>query len=567
MDRNSTVYQKTRALLAEWEISLCKNVYIESSDYQHSIAYFFPEKFAALNRELSEFGARIASELEPLVNENNLAINLPRLESYNTVGEPIDQVVHHPSYIAAGDIIYGSKLLEKMAKPGGLSACLALFFLSSHAGEAGHNCPIACSAGIIRVLKKLNDFPNQSFYIEKLISPSYVANFTGAQFLTEIQGGSDVGLNATRAEKEGALWRIYGEKWFCSNAGADLIFITARFDSKSHGTKGLGLFLVPAEWDGKKNAYVIRRLKDKIGTRSMATGEIDFLGACAIPVGPLEEGFHLVMDNVLHLSRLFNTFCVLGMAKRAYMIAHSYARYRVAFDHPIIDYPLIKENLAKIKAENTALLSGAFVAARMQDDMDLSTDVAPEKKLLIRLLVNLMKYFSAFLSVQHVHHALDILAGNGTIENFSSIPRLLRDCIVCENWEGTHNVLRMQILRDMLRYNVDQLYIEYIQDKCNKINSPDKKNIEIYLLDIAEKLKLFHELPSELQLLEIEKIVERMVIVYCAVMLLEEALHQEKEMRVTTKLDCYNYFCMLHLNNQPMQKNKNYLSLITKMVG
>ena len=93
----------------------------------------------------------------------------------------------------------------------------------------------------------------------------------------------------------------------------------------------------------------------------------------------------------------------------------------------------------------------------------------PNMKLLLRLLVNFQKYLTAFWSVQHIHHSLDVLAGNGTIESFSPIPRLLRDSIVCENWEGTHNLLRAQIHKDILKYNIDQIYLKYMQDKLAEI--------------------------------------------------------------------------------------------------
>src|SRR5262249_43953173 len=158
------------------------------------------------------------------------------------------------------------------------------------------------------------------------------------------------------SKDENGNWRISGEKWFCSNANADLILMTARYDPSIAGTKGLGLFLVPALLDShEQNRYTFRRLKDKLGTRSLATAEMDFHQAYAIPIGKPEDGFKILMDNVLHSSRLFNTVCVLGMARRAYHIAMAYANHRMAFGHPIIDYPLVQENLARIKVENVSL--------------------------------------------------------------------------------------------------------------------------------------------------------------------------------------------------------------------
>lgn len=566
LETTQTANQVAQQAFVHWQQEIKQNVYQSDTDFVHSINYYFPEKTSELKTELEKFGALVGDQLETLVSENNLADNLPRLEQYDVVGHRVDKIVYHPSYVQAGDIIYQSRLLGKMKEPGGLLPCLSLLFLSSQTGEAGHNCPIACSAGILRVLQKLTDFPQKAHYIEKLTAPSFQSNFTGAQFLTEIQGGSDVALNAVYAlpEKNG-VWRIYGEKWFCSNASADLMFVTARYDEALPGTKGLALFLVPARWEHKKNRYQIRRLKNKIGTRTMATGEIDFYGAYAYQVGPVKEGFHLVMDNVLQLSRLFNTFSVLGMGRRAYTIAKAYAKHRVAFSHPIEHYPLVKETLARIKAENTAMLAGAFATARLQDECDKNPN--ENTKLVLRLLINLQKYLSALWSVEHIHLALGVLAGNGTIETFSALPRLLRDCIVCENWEGTHNVLQAQVLKDMLKYEVDQIFCTYMNEELAKssLSSQYTHTLSAELEKLKQALLAFRQQDKELQLLQIRLIVDRMTFLYCALVLLNEATHQQKTTGSQSKLDAYHYFYSRHINQTHLSYDKDYLELITRL--
>lgn len=569
MDENLSPTQLARQAFAKWQEAIQQNIYAIDADFQHTIQLHFANQYKKIDEELNAFGQLVATELEPLVQENNLSQNLPRLDAYDAIGNRIDHVHHHPSYIAAGDIIYGSHLLEKMAEPGGLMACLSFLFLSAQTGEAGHNCPIACSAGIIRVLQKLNEFPNKAHYLEKLTAPAFTNNFTGAQFLTEIQGGSDVGLNAVQAEKDAdGNWRIYGEKWFCSNANANLIFLTARYDQTKLGTKGLALFLIPAEWNNQKNLYKIRRLKDKIGTRSMATGEIDFNGAYAIAVGDFETSFYLVMDNVLHLSRLFNSYCVLGMARRAYFVAHAYAQHRVAFSNAIINYPLVQENLAKIKAENTAMLAGIYATAHLQDKVDIS-ETNQEKKLLLRLLVNMLKYLTALWSVEHIHHSLDVLAGNGTIETFSPIPRLLRDCIVCENWEGTHNLLRTQIHKDILKYSIDQLYLAYMSDELMQLKqySQHTHGIKQKLDLLANELVAFRQLGQAQQALKIKYIVDQMAILFCGLNLLIEALDQQKNNDNSSKLDCFYYFSLLHVDDQKINHDADYLELLTRIIN
>lgn len=415
----------------------------------------------------------------------------------------------------------------------------------------------------------MDDIPDKKHYLDRLTVPSFQTNYTGAQFLTEIQGGCDVGLNATYAVQDNQnIWRITGEKWFCSNAGADLILMTARYDKHISGTKGLGLFLVPAIWNGERNQYSIRRLKDKFGTRTLPTAEIDFHEAYGIPMGSVEDGFKLVMENVLHISRIFNTFAELGMGRRAYTIAYLYAKHREAFGHTIIHYPLVKENLARIKSENMAMVAGIYDTVQRQDKIDKSKSQDKNQWLLLRLLVNLQKYLSARWSVEHVHHALDVLAGNGTIETFSPLPRFFRDSIVCENWEGTHNVLRMQILRDILKYNIDQIYFAYMHDELKKITdrSAYAQMIADELQDLSRQIAEIRFVDKDLQSLKIRVFVDRMAILYCALRLLFEALDQIKTQKSTAKLDCLQYFCMLHLSKNGHELNREYLDLITNIV-
>ena len=179
----------------------------------------------------------------------------------------------------------------------------------------------------------------------------------------------------------------------------------------------------------------------------MASAEIDFNKAHGLHMGPIEDGFKMIMQNVLHLSRIYNTFSVCGSARRALQIATRYSRHRKAFGKEIGSYPLVQENLANIQAENMALLASAMKLAADQDEIDIQQNPKPELLLKQRLMANLNKYISALWSVQHIHNCIDVLGGNGAIESFSSLPRLLRDSIVCENWEGTQHITNAGITR------------------------------------------------------------------------------------------------------------------------
>ncbi|WP_133129305.1 acyl-CoA dehydrogenase family protein [Legionella yabuuchiae] len=560
-------YETAREQFKTWEKQLKENILRPESNLMHTYCFYLSEDTHFLNA-LQTFASQVAKELEPIVRENNQDEHLPRLQQYDAIGERKDVVNHNPLYVKAGDIIYGSGLMGYLNKPGQMLKTLSLFILSSHAGEAGHNCPIACSAGVMRILNHHSDLKENDEWVEKLSLPSFRENFTGAQFLTEIQGGSDVGANASYAyQDEEGHWRITGEKWFCSNANAELILMTARFDQTIAGTKGLGLFLVPQTLpNGSPNHYRIRRLKQKFGTRSMATAEVDFEHALTYPMGKLEQGINLVMENVLHLSRIFNAFSVLGMARRAYQIAYYYALNRQAFEHKIIDYPLVKESLATIKADITAMIASVFHMACLQDDFDSSStsQQSQEKQLLLRTLANINKYFTAKYSVENIHHCLDVLAGNGTIESFSSLPRLLRDCIVCENWEGTHFVLWMQVLKDIHRFHVDDIFLSHL--RALSVQQPKdssyKSVFEGKIQALEQSLAHLKSLPLEEQTLTFKAIVESMATLLAALSLAREV---QDESAPSEKKACLELFVQRYLIQETLTFER-HMNLINRVL-
>jgi alkylation response protein AidB-like acyl-CoA dehydrogenase len=406
---------------------------------------------------LREFGALAAGPLDAAVVENNRPGNLPVLETHDAIGRHVAGIAHHPSYHRAGELIYGSGVMAAYATvPSPHPFILALFYLSSHVGEGGHNCPLACTAGAIRALQALGTDAQRAAWLPRLLRPVYGEHCAAAQFLTEVQGGSEVGANAVRAlPREDGGFSITGEKWFCSSADAGLFLMTARPEGAAPGTAGLGLFLVPRTVAGEPNGFRLRRLKDKLGTRSMVTAEIDFEGARAEPLGPLQDGFRNTMELIVDTSRLYNAFACAGVAHRAYLVARGYAEHRRAFGQPIVRYPLVRETLAMILADAEASLAGSFWLARIQERVDAGAASEAEAAFL-RMALNLNKVRTAALSHAAITRAIEVLGGNGAIETFSVLPRLLRDNVVFENWEGTPHTLRMQVLRDASRYGMQE---------------------------------------------------------------------------------------------------------------
>ncbi|MBA2664992.1 MAG: acyl-CoA dehydrogenase family protein [Bradymonadaceae bacterium] len=454
-----------RADILAWADASGENVFTSDTHFRRVLAlYANKERLAALEDELTRFGAEVAGPIDALVCKNNEPLNLPRLDRWSDYGERTERIDHHPTYHEAGRYIYGSGVMEAYRDHPNAIGALSRFYISSYNGEAGHNCPLACTAGVIRVLQELGSPMLKDKYLPGLLNRDYGEHLEGAQFLTEIQGGSDVGANAVRAEKApDGTWRIHGEKWFCSNIDADIFLMTARPYGAADGTAGLGLFLVPRTLDdGSVNEFYIRRLKEKLGTRSMASGECDFNGALAYHMGPLGSGFKNMMGLVINTSRLYNAVGTCAVMRRAFLVARGYAHHRQAFGTPIVNYPLVQETLADVRAEIDAMVSGTFHLAAMQDRLDRDQCDTNEQQF-FRVALNVNKSLTAQSGRWACVQGIEILGGNGAIESFSVLPRLLRDSIVYENWEGTHNTLFMQVYRDMHRYRLHEGFIAYLR--------------------------------------------------------------------------------------------------------
>ncbi len=359
------------------------------------------------------------------------------------------RVEFDPAYHRAGRAVWASGIVGAAAPEQG-----SLFYLLAHAGEGGHACPVVCTSGLVRALRTVASDELRERFLPPLLETDYDRAQRGAQFLTERHGGSDVGANRVEAVPDGDLWRLHGEKWFCSVADADQFIVTARPRGAPSGIDGIGCFLVPREGGG----FRIRRLKDKLGTRALATGEIEFEGAPAYPLGPLEDGFKTAV-TVLNTSRWLNALGSAGVMRRAYLVATDFARERTAFGRSISEFPLVRENLAVMKAETSGALASTLVLTELVDRIDRG-EASDEDVSWHRLLVNGNKFVTALTATRVVRRGIEALGGNGTIEDFSPLPRLYRDAIVFESWEGTHNVLCAQVLRDLGRFDAVGLAVE-----------------------------------------------------------------------------------------------------------
>jgi len=452
-----------REELVAWKSSLPINYYDDDHHLRHVLdAWATPARRSALDGTLSRFGHVVATEIEPAVVTLEQHREFPRHVPYDAVGQRIERIDFHPARDVVSSRVWDSGLVHATDP----FEQAALFYLLSHVGEGGVACPVVCTVGLGRAVARRGSAVLQDRYLQGLRSATYDGALRGSQFLTEVQGGSDVGANEVVAdddENHPGAYRLRGEKWFCSVIDADLFAITARPRHAPAGTRGLGLFLVPRTLDGvSPNGFRIRQLKDKLGTRALASAEIDLDGAVGWPIGDVTEGFKVAVQDLLNTSRWLNAVGSTGLMRRAYLEAMGFVQHRTAFGTPLAARPIIREQLATMKMHSYAALSSTFALTSLQSAIDAG--VAGDREVAVhRFLVNANKYVTSAAATDVVHRGIELLGGNGTIESFSPLPRLYRDAVVYESWEGTHNVLCAQIQRDFQRLGLLEEVVAWIR--------------------------------------------------------------------------------------------------------
>ncbi|HJQ94033.1 MAG TPA: acyl-CoA dehydrogenase family protein [Candidatus Thermoplasmatota archaeon] len=374
-------------------------------------------------------------------DEAEQAANLPRLAGKGPHDDDRQAVVLPAGTVATLGEVHGSVLWR--ADLGERLRYAAVYLLNQN-GEAGVACSVACTDGLIRVLRKQK---GHAPLAKRLASMSADGWLHAAQFVTEAQGGSDAATNQVRAEPNGdGSFALHGLKWFCSNPTADWWLVTARSGGAPAGSKGVGLFLVESAAGG----WTFERLKDKVGTRALATAEVRFHGARARPVGPPGEGLRTMVADVLVPSRIHNVVAVAGFLRRAQREASAYAAFRMAFGKRLESQPLLADALGRLGEAADRAEAGAFATVDAWLE-SLAPKAKPEQILLARVLVSLHKAVATRRAPALLHEAISVLGGNGIEERFSVLPRLWRDSIILETWEGPYTLLLVQALGDLRR--------------------------------------------------------------------------------------------------------------------
>lgn len=441
--------------------------------------YLSPALLEWGEERLREMGAYVAGPMEERARHTDRE-GAPRLIRYDRYGREINEVWVNEGYKRTVEAGYGSGVVgwryrRDVPEPIPFFYTQLLHMLMSKA-EVGFTCPTTLTMSVAFVLEKFGSEQQKKRYLPQLASMDPATLVEGATFLTEIQGGSDVGATATRAVASGNHHLLTGEKWFASNCAAGLAITLAR-EGDTPGTKGLSLFLLPRFLDnGERNRITIRRLKDKLGVRAVPSGELELKEAVAYRIGEPEQGFK-VMAEALNISRMCTATGSLALSQRAFMEAAVYSANRTAFGNRLDRYPLVRQTLLDMV---TDLELGWALAARMirtMDDCHTYGVQTEENKWMARLLLAMAKYRFSENGVRHAKESLELHGGNGYIEEFAPA-RLLRDAQVNTVWEGPSNIMALEIVKSLEREAKQSggtrfLWLQQVERTLSQVTAPE----------------------------------------------------------------------------------------------
>jgi putative acyl-CoA dehydrogenase len=492
---------------------------------------------------LNRFGSYTGSALA-IGNANDANAHPPVLKTHSRFGERVDEVHFHPSYhqLMAASIEIGVHSLPwKEPRPGAHVARAALLYLATQ-NEAGHCCPISMTYSAIPALRKQPDIAaiwepliTSNTYDGRLIPYMQKTGVTLGMGMTEKQGGSDVRANTTRAVPVSAgdpgagvskEYLLTGHKWFCSAPMSDAFLILAQTD------RGLSCFLVPRfKSDGEKNAIFIQRLKDKLGNKSNASSEIELDGALGFLIGEEGRGVPTIIEMVNH-TRLD---CIIGSAalmRQSLLQAMHHCHHRSAFGKLLSEQPLMVNVLADLSLESEAALRLALRVAQSYDRAETSAKERQFK----RIASAIAKYWVCKRTPMAVAEALECLGGNGYVEE-SPMPRLFRESPLLGIWEGSGNVICLDVLR-AVSSNPDTL--DSVVEELDKALGRNRR-YDIFVAALKHDIKALKTQPADkaeaaLREMSARRFVEHLALALQASLMLRDAQEATANAFVSSRL-------------------------------
>lgn len=404
-----------------------------------------PEAHFARLSNLGEYVGQEFLELVDYIDKHSP----PLLRMWDVHGERLDWVQLNPAH---------RKLLTELMQTGIIRSTYVdnaphqLHYAMGYLiADPGIFCTLTLTNQTAYALKKYGSTELQRKFLPHFLSEQPDDIWYGATFYTETQGGSDLGANKAVAKRDGETWRITSkDKYFSSNAGvANGAVVTARPQGNPPGPKGLAVFFVPAlREDGSAN-YTIRRLKEKLGTRAVPTGEVEMDEAEAYLIGTVEQGVYIALE-ILQLARLANSVAAMGIARKAFLEAYFYCQHRSAFGKHLIEHPLVQKDLLEMETELEANLLLAFRAVEKYDRARDARPPYPQEYHYARFLAHIAKNMTADASAGITQRAMELFGGIGFLEDFP-VARWRREALITPIWEGSSNIQALDLLEVIAR--------------------------------------------------------------------------------------------------------------------
>ncbi|TDD47392.1 DNA alkylation response protein [Nonomuraea terrae] len=462
--------------------------------------------------------------------------NPPRLEKYDKWGRDISQVVMPPSFHTARQALmednftspsFAGEARDHGADPAALAA--AWTYLLDQA-DIGMGCALGTGGDMVVSLAEKHAPEDVRERVREIFANGFYSG-EAAQMFTERTGGSDLAALETEAAPDGDAWRVTGFKWFASNANGSAFVVLARLPEGA-----VAPFLVLWERrDGSRNGVRIRRLKDKLGTRSVASAEVEFTGAEAFLLAGEGSGSGLgTMMKLTNGSRLGVAMMGLGVARRALVEAICYARAREAFGRPLIEQPLMRRKLAELIVEVEAAQAMVF-----------DGHVGPR----LRLAPALIKLRAARLGVTAASDAIEVHGGNGYIEQWP-VARLLRDAQVNPIWEGGDHILCLDVRRAMLRENAHEPFLDRLTAATVQAPQGDDATADLVrgrIDDLRKAVTAWTSLDPAVAEARLYPLAQLMADVYAAALLLEQAGWEQRELGSRRKALVARLYATAHL--------------------
>jgi acyl-CoA dehydrogenase len=537
----STPEKSERYRTANYRGAVGLNWYRTDPSLQLTMAYYLqPDELTVVEPHLSSIGDLMGGPVARWAEQTDRSP--ARLERYDRWGHDISQVVQPPSFIESKRaVLNAQKALKDDARNAGVKSSLPLFAANYLLNQAdiGMGCALGTGGGMVKSLV--------AAYAPADVREHVLAKFdTGewegetAQLLTERAGGSDLGTLETTARRDGDAWLLNGFKWFASNCDGQVFVVLAKPEGAPDSGRGVATFLVlRTRRDGTRNGIRIRRLKDKLGTRSVASGEVELVDAEAFLLSG-EPSSHNAeaqphdgkglgrMMELTNASRLGIALFALGNARRALVESLCYARQRRAFGDRLLDKPLMRRKLAEmivdVEAAQALVFDGVGLANHRQ-----------RRQVRQRIAVPVTKLKVCRLGITMASDAIEIHGGNGYIETWP-VARLLRDAQVNTIWEGADNILCLDVQRGIERLGAHQPLLERLHDAVSV--SDDDETTQLVrrrIEDLEAAITAWTKLPAQVAEARLFPLAQFMGDVYAGALLTEQAAWEQATGRTDRK--------------------------------